>query len=466
MRAYLLVSGLFGVAAVCACTALIDVDPALLDPPETGVPQPIDKDCERCDDGIACTVDECTPQGCVHRPEPARCNDGVSCTEDICDPVRDCQHVERNDRCEFCAPGSVCRADVGGCVGVRTVRDCNDGDPCTRDFCDVESASCVSEPMDDDEDGFPAAQVMGKACGGNDCDDQNASVYPGAPEICDGIDNSCSGKIDDACMAIPNDCNSAFAVTLSPDGSATIEGTFEPLSNAAGVRCGASGTPDAIYRIPVQGLVDVTLDSEGSEEAVVLAAAPSCDAAFDFACADVMRSGRSRLSLHRYDASQYGSELFLLVDAKRPEARGRYRVNIRVTPAVEDSCGPSVFDFTGCGTLVGFMEEHFGGGWGRMSGSCQRGFLGGVAPDAVVRLRAGHDATRFDVTASSEVFPPTLYARSQCVGSAAELVCAAPEPFATRGEVTITLALRAGQEVFLVVDDGINGGRYTLTCDP
>jgi hypothetical protein len=43
-------------------------------------------------------------------------------------------------------------------------------------------------PQDADGDGWTVE--------GGDCDDSDASVYPGAPELCDGIDNNCDGVGD------------------------------------------------------------------------------------------------------------------------------------------------------------------------------------------------------------------------------------------------------------------------------
>ncbi len=46
----------------------------------------------------------------------------------------------------------------------------------------------MADPNDNDRDGFPADQ---------DCDDNDDTRYPGAPERCDGVDNDCDFEIDE-----------------------------------------------------------------------------------------------------------------------------------------------------------------------------------------------------------------------------------------------------------------------------
>jgi hypothetical protein len=90
-----------------------------------------------CNDGNACTSGDVCNQGtCVG--SVINCDDGNSCTNDSCDPVNGCTFTPNNNACndgDACTSGDQCSG--GACSGTVYV-DCDDGNPCTNDYCDPQ----------------------------------------------------------------------------------------------------------------------------------------------------------------------------------------------------------------------------------------------------------------------------------------------------------------------------------------
>jgi len=87
-------------------------------------------------------------------------------------------------------------------------QDCDDQDPLINPgadeiWCDGfdndcdDLVDCLDTDFDIDKDSY-----FGPECGGNDCNDHDPLVYPGAAEIRDGKDNNCDGIPDEGLISV------------------------------------------------------------------------------------------------------------------------------------------------------------------------------------------------------------------------------------------------------------------------
>jgi hypothetical protein len=154
-----------------------------------------------CDDGSACTLDEkCLNGWCIGIA--ISCNDDNLCTDDACDPVAGCVIANNDKPCDdndACTTIDQCFA--GGCVGSEPP-DCNDGNICTNDSCDLETG-CVNE--------FNTAECSDgdKCTTGDTC--QEGECEPGNQTTCDDADvcttDSCEPAQGCLYLAVPGCCH-------------------------------------------------------------------------------------------------------------------------------------------------------------------------------------------------------------------------------------------------------------------
>ena len=234
-----------------------------------------------------------------------------------------------------------------GRVGCRPVAgevirggDCNDADatvyPYGAETCDGIDQDCdgvaddgllrVLSFADADGDGFgdggsgveSCAVAAGRVREPGDCDDRDAGVYPGAPEVCDGVDQDCDGRIDEDLRlvvsyrdddgdgfgvaedvvtdcAVPSgrsgtagDCDDSDA-GVSPGAAEVCDGADQDCdgvpdndlpvlwsyTDADGDGYGAEGSAQSGCEVPA-GRVDNALDCDDSDPAVSPATTETC----------------------------------------------------------------------------------------------------------------------------------------------------------------------------------------------
>jgi hypothetical protein len=298
---------------------------------------------------------------------PAECTLDADCAQ--ADPCLDA-------RCKL-EPDPDAGTPRGVCV--TTPVDCDDGDACSADRCDGAAGGCVHErPVDADRDGFlgQAPDGVPASCGGQDCDDGDASVHPGASDACDGKDNDCDGAID---QGLPLQRLDA-PVKLAPAMMHTELGSLAFGAGGYGVAYTARNA--AFNTQGYFGLLDRRGGFSAGPALVSDINADSYGGSIDF-------SGSSFLSVWS-DARQSGNyELY----ATRFDARAqKLEADQRITNAAGFSVRPEV-RFTGSEYVVVWEDHRFEatGGGGAILG--HRLSTDGMAVgDEVLLTGSGEDA--------------------------------------------------------------------------
>lgn len=149
-------------------------DPENIDTPDTDIPDEGDTDVDEPDLPII------NPGG---EPYAESCESDDDCQSDYCVQLASTEAGSESFCTYACTNNNECPTDPEStCLFV------------TDEFNELVQICLPTELcLDEDNDGYG----VGPGCTARDCDDTNGDIYPGAPEVCDGVDNDCDGVIDD-----------------------------------------------------------------------------------------------------------------------------------------------------------------------------------------------------------------------------------------------------------------------------
>jgi len=237
----------------CADTTSSKADTASL------AAEPMDADGDGYD-----TSDDCDDGDASVNPGAVEVCDGVdnNCADGVDEGVSGTWYAD-SDGDGFGSPDAPLDACDQPPGAVPSSSDCDDADaavyPSAPETCNGLDDNCdgnVDEGLaatwypDADDDGFGDASAGITTCEpeagwvqvGRDCDDAEPAAFPGAVEICDGVDNNCDGSIDEGVGAI-------FYADVDGDGYGDDSATTQACDAPAGTASVGGDCDDADFDV-------------------------------------------------------------------------------------------------------------------------------------------------------------------------------------------------------------------------
>lgn len=234
--------------------------------------------CDTLDNNCVAGIDEGFDQDADGYQSDRDCALGTDCNDqvaninpdapEVCDNLdNDCDGERDEGLGQSCAS-----LDLDGDGFTPRRGDCNDADsntyPGAPELCDGTDQSCngtADEGFDFDGDGYTDAAYCPT---GTDCNDLEAEIHPDVPELCNGLDDDCDDTIDDGYV---ENCQ---ALDLDGDGYRPLDGDCDDSNPQTypgaeeicdGIDQDCTGIPDEPFDVDEDGYTDLDRCLEGTD---------------------------------------------------------------------------------------------------------------------------------------------------------------------------------------------------------